>query len=362
MTEPTIAPPVAPPAALPAPSPTAVPNGQASTTPLWASATAFGVLALLLAWFAMRGGGDGSRLAVIEAELRAGQTRLAALEQRPVPDVASVTTRLASLEAGVQVSESSALERRLALLEQRLVPPRIDVAGAVEPMLTPIAVRVAALEHRPAPDIAGPVAASIAPLVTRIETLERKPAPDIAGPVSSVSGALGARIDALDAKFTKALAEASARVTTAARLRAVFQALEAGKPLGEVAGSPSALAKFAALAPPTEASLRLRFPEAAAAAEQASKPTGEGQDFTQRMLARAQTLVTVRQGDHVLIGAPAAVTLAAARVKLDAGDLAGAIAALAPLDGAAAAAISAWRNDAQALLDARAALTELAKS
>lgn len=319
------------------------------------------MLALLIVWLAGRGG-DGARLAVIEAELHAAQTRLAALEQRPVPDLASVATRLATLEAGLQASDTGALDRRMALLEQRPVPPRIDVAAAVEPLLTPIALRLAALEKRPAPDIAGPVAAATTPLAARIESLDKKPAPDIAGPVSAASASLGARIEALDAKFTKALAEAAARVTTAARLRAVFQALEEGKPLGALPGAPPALAKFATAAPPTESNLRLRFPEAAAAAEQASKPSGEGLDFTQRMLARAQTLVTVRQGDHVLIGAPAAVTLAAARVRLDAGDLAGAVAALTRLDGAAASAMAAWLADAQALLDARAALTELAKS
>jgi hypothetical protein len=77
------------------------------------------------------------------------------------------------------------------------------------------------------------------------------------------------------------------------------------------------------------------------------------------MWRKAQTLVTVRQGDTVLVGAPAAVTLNAARGKLDAGDLAGAVAALSALDGPAAKAMAGWRSDAQALLDARAALTSL---
>jgi hypothetical protein len=77
------------------------------------------------------------------------------------------------------------------------------------------------------------------------------------------------------------------------------------------------------------------------------------------MWRRAQSLVTVRQGDKVLVGAPAAVTLNAARARLDAGDLAGAVAALGGLDGPAAKAMAGWRSDAQALVDARAALAAL---
>jgi hypothetical protein len=80
------------------------------------------------------------------------------------------------------------------------------------------------------------------------------------------------------------------------------------------------------------------------------------------MWQRAQSLVTVKEGEKVVIGAPAAGILADSREKLEAGDLAGTLATLKRLDGAAAAAMAEWRGQAQALLDARAALAEMAKS
>jgi hypothetical protein len=314
-------------------------------TPIWVTGAAFVLLVagLYLVWRSSNV--DPTHSAALEAELRAVQQRLVSLEQRPTPDLVPVTARVVALEAALQAAapraaatpfDPSPFDRRIAALEQRPVPAAVDVAAAAAPLITPLA--------------------------GRIDALEKRPAPDIAGPVATASAALGARIDALDAKFTRELAQAAARVTTAARLRAVFQALESGQKLGEIPGAPPALAKFAQVAPPTEPNLRLRFPGAAEAAEAASRPSGDGQDFAGRMWSRAQTLVTVRQGDHVLVGAPAAVTLAAARAKLDAGDLAGALAALKPLDGAAAAAMAGWRTDAQALLDARSALSDMAKS
>ena len=61
-------------------------------------------------------------------------------------------------------------------------------------------------------------------------------------------------------------------------------------------------------------------------------------------------------GAVVLVGSPAAVILGEARLRLDTGDIAGAIAALDALDPGAASAMSPWRAQAQSLLDARAAL------
>ncbi len=70
--------------------------------------------------------------------------------------------------------------------------------------------------------------------------------------------------------------------------------------------------------------------------------------------------MTVRRGETVLVGSRAAGILEGARVALEAGDLAGAVRILGGLDGAAAAAVAGWRAEAQALLDARAALDKLA--
>jgi hypothetical protein len=92
----------------------------------------------------------------------------------------------------------------------------------------------------------------------------------------------------------------------------------------------------------------------------ASQPVVSDKPFLDRAWARAQDLVTLRQGDHVILGDPAAGVLARARASLDAGDLAGAVAALGALGGAPAAAMSGWKAQAQGLLDARQALADMA--
>ena len=73
------------------------------------------------------------------------------------------------------------------------------------------------------------------------------------------------------------------------------------------------MARFAAARPPTEASLRLAFPPAERAALAASRPDMDDKPFLARVLAHAEDLVTVRQGDRVLLGDPAAGVLARAQ-------------------------------------------------
>jgi hypothetical protein len=124
--------------------------------------------------------------------------------------------------------------------------------------------------------------------------------------------------------------------------------------------APPALAKFASTKPPTEAELRLSFPAAAQAAQKASQPNTEGKPFLDRIWTRAQDLVTVRDGDRVIVGDPAAGVIARARQALNAGDLQGAVAALDALTGDATQEMAEWKAKAQSLLDARAALANLA--
>ena len=77
------------------------------------------------------------------------------------------------------------------------------------------------------------------------------------------------------------------------------------------------------------------------------------------MWLQIQSLVTVRDGDRVLSGAPATVVLGHARERLNAGDLGGAVADVERLDAAAAHAMADWHDRARALLAARAALAAL---
>ena len=322
-------------------------------TPLWLTL----LLALILAgglfavWLRDNQKPDTARFAALEADLRTAQQHLADLEQRPAPksaDIAPLEARTASIEGSLKnlaarpQVETSALEQRLATIEKRPVPDvssEIKAATAgTEQRLTALDGRLATIEQRPVPDVAK----------------------DVQVAVAGASAAIDAKITTLDGKLKQDQQQSTARAAETTRLRNASSALEQGQPLGDVPNAPASVTKFATQPPPTLPALRQSFARYAAAAASASQPSPEGHSFAERMWMRAQGLVTVRQGDHVMVGAPAAVTLEAARGKLDAGDLAGALAALAPLDGPAAAAIAPWRNDAQALLDARAALAALA--
>ena len=83
--------------------------------------------------------------------------------------------------------------------------------------------------------------------------------------------------------------------------------------------------------------------------------------FLQRMWQHAQSSVTVKAGNTLVVGDALSSTLAHARQLLDAGDLAGAVAALDGLSGPAAQAMAPWRSQAQSLLDARTALIAAAQ-
>ena len=218
-------------------------------------------------------------------------------------------TRITALEIQVR-----ALQQRLTALEQRPVAAPAAIATPVD--LRPLEARITALEQRPAVT----AAADLAPLETRIAAAER-----------------------------------------AARVQAALTALEDGAQLGVLPGAGPALARFATQAPPTLAALRAAFPAAARAAQAASRPAETATDWVGRLREGLAGLITIRQGDTLLIGSPAAATLAGAQARLDAGDIAGAIAALDGLDPAAAAAIAAWREEAAAVAAARAALAAMAR-
>jgi hypothetical protein len=169
--------------------------------------------------------------------------------------------------------------------------------------------------------------------------------------------ALRGRVDELD-NLTLAMRTLAARVDRIDRMEQLqrkWTALQDGRPLGRIADAPPALARFADAPPPTLASLRASFPAAARAARRASEGPANG-GFLARMWSRVAALVTVREGDHVLVGTPAAAILATARAELDQDDLGAALSTLDRLDPAARLAMADWIASARALLDARAAL------
>ena len=246
--------------------------------------------------------------------------------------------------------------------QQTLIPqPGADPerVAALEMQIRALQQRIAQLEQRPAPSTPAP------PLICA----RWKPAsPRWNNTPAAAAGAghrsLLGRIDALEQHAGQADAAAAAaakRADRAIRLQAAAATLDAGQPLGAIPGRAASVTRFATEKPPTEADLRLSFPDAASRAADASSPATDGKSMTERMWQRIASLVTVRSGDRVIVGAPASVVLDQARARLDAGDLAGAVAALDALDAGAAKAMAEWRGRAQSLLDARAALATLAR-
>ncbi len=335
MSDPIALPPPEPPSEQPAPPAPPAPSHHLLA---WLTGAGFLLLAAAIAWVWQHPMVAPPQSDALERQVAALETRVARLEQRPQaqpPDLAPLAARVAALEqrspaAPAPATDLGPLTARVGALEQR--PP---TAPAPATDLGPLTARVGALEQRP---LAVPAPATdLGPLTARVDALEQRQASD--------SASLQARVAALDNTIGRTV-----------RVLAARQALDAGHKLGNLPGAPPALARFADTDPPTETSLRLAFPAASRAALTASRPATNDQPFLSHIWARTQDLITIRQGDRVLVGDPAAGLLDRARKALDDGDLAGSVEAVAALKGPAAQAMAAWLTQARALLDARAAL------
>lgn len=321
--------------------------------------------------------------------------RIGALEQKAPPDLQPLDARIGALEHQAP-PDLKPLDARIGALEQKPPPAdtaaRTGVAAAVA-RLDSVATRQDALAGRQEglessvgakldaadakiADVAKAQAQTAAQvtglgdkLSGQIAALNDKVGTQLAG----VTDKLGGQISGLTEKVQtddKRLASAeqglntlpglAERATRLTRIQSAQQSLDNGQPVGAIDGAAPALAKFATAKPPTEAQLRLGFPAAASAASAASQPPVADKPFLERAWAKAQTLVTVRQGDHVLVGDPAAGILAHARSALDSGDLQGAADTVGTLGGPAADAMAGWLSQARDLLAARAALAALA--
>ncbi len=337
------------------------------------------------------------------------ESRLAPQEANRVDtlqaDVAALRDQVAALKArppGPSEADLAKLQQQVADTASRPIPPPVS--------LQPVEARIAALEARPTatPEQVqqlGNQVISLArqtpdlqPVKDRLDALEKRPTVDPAA-LDKRIGDLGsqqkqldgqqkqldeqekqtasqvqqliqadkdqsAKLDALDGQTKRTadqLSSLAQKSQLATRLQGAAAALAAGNKLGDIPGAPPALARFAAEAPPTEASLRAAFDSYAAQAQQASTPGTTAQDnFAERMWTRAQGAVTVRQGEHVLVGDPIAGVIAHARETLDTGDLGGAVKALDGLTGPAATAMRPWVEKARSLLDARGAIASMA--
>jgi hypothetical protein len=231
--------------------------------------------------------------------------------------------------------------------------------------------------HQSAPDYA-PQMAALQAQVTELQQTGAKiqPAPDsviVQADLGMKLAALSAQVAAIQAQVAADhgalttlqanntdLTKLSARIEVLNRLESVRMALDEGQPLGDIPNAPPALAKFAEVAPPTQAALQLAFPQAARAAADASVAKAQSGSFWSGVLARFENLITISNGPKVIVGAPAAAILNQAKDLLDAGDLNGALTVLDGLSPSTQAAMGDWLNQARDLSAARAAIINLA--
>jgi hypothetical protein len=303
-----------------------------------------------------------ARVARLEQALPSG---LAALSQRldtlKAPQSGSgQTASSASVDLQPLLGRLDAIEARVAAIAARpaATPPAATAASqnAGGPDAQSLSSRLEALERQQVQKTAD--AARFEALQAQVNALLAHNPADLSGQLEAVEH----RVKELAADQTK-LAGTSDRVSRLAQVNAAEIALAAGRPLGSIPDAPPALTRFATTAPPTEAGLRLAFAAASQQALQVSLPDTEGKPFFDRILARLQDfrLITVREGDRVVIGNSTASTLAHARVLLAVGDLGGAIKTVTTLSGPPAAKMAPWLADAAALQAAREALASLAE-
>jgi hypothetical protein len=259
------------------------------------------------------------------------------------------------------------LDRRVAALEQRPAAasppaPTVDLAP-LQNQLAQQQQSLQALEER------------VGALATNVD---QRPAGDPAAvqQLQATTGKLGAAVADLDARLGKISASEAgdsradqALVLGLGQLRqsllgsapftadlAAVTALAHDRP--EVAAALAPLATDAARGIPSLAILQQRFAaRAGAIANAGTSPPPAANDWGGIALAKLRGLVTMRRvGSAAIVngGPPAAV--ATAEQALAAGDLAGAVAALATLSGDAAAAAKPWLDDANRRLTAEAAL------
>jgi hypothetical protein len=335
-----------------------------------------------------------TQLAELSARLAANEAALAELRTRPAGDPAAVAALRQQVEQA-RATATQAFDARLKTLEDGLAQ-RIGEGNAA------LGRRLDALEQAAAQRSAADQAVG-----RRLDALERAVAERTAGELavtrrieavdqaasqraSQAEQAVTQRLAAMDQTATQRAAQAEQALTQ--RLAAIEQStaervaplqdalrrigaaearterlgaldslrtlLDAGQPLGSalprLGGTPpEALARYTTASPPTEAVLRLSFEEAV---RQARTTTSAQESLTTRL----NSLLTVRRGDEVIWGDSSEVQIERARRALEAGDIEGAVTALARLPEANRAALRGWVADAEALVAARAALRSLA--
>jgi hypothetical protein len=311
------------------------------------------------------------------------------------PQLAKYTAGGAVERLGAKVTALSAQDDQVASQSQALAQQVQALSDRVDKLEKYAAPAAAPQQSAPSPDV-GDLQKQVADLSAKVDALAARPAAapqpgapapdngatqqaladlaqkvdqataaqsaqlaDLAAKQKSDADALRTRLDQLE-KGAGQVEGVATRANAMTRVQAAEVALLAGQKLGNIPGAPPALARFANKAPPTDAQLREAFPEVADHARGVSQPDLASKSLLERSWLRLQESVTVRQGDDVLVGDPAAGILADAQAKVNSDDLQGAVAALQKLRGPAADAVAPWVEQVNAVLAARAALASMA--
>jgi hypothetical protein len=270
----------------------------------------------------------------LRAALDAASQKVAALEQR--------TGELASRPAGggdaaatqrlTQAADESG--RKIAALDARLA--ELDRKVAEKPAIDPAMVQALQGDVRK-------LAISDGELTDRLAKLEKDEARE-------------ASLDRADQVLLLALGRlreaAQSSRPFAAELGAT-KALAEGRP--ELAETLKPLEAWASKGNPSRAVLTQRFPEAASAIVRADHAP-PGDDWSDQVMARLRSLVTIRRVGAGAVEGGAEAAVASAEAAVHDGDLAGAVAALETLKGAPAQAARPWLDEARARSAIEAAL------
>jgi len=283
--------------------------------------------------------------------------RLTALEQRPAPtssvSQADLDARLTRLEQG-PASTSSVSQADLDKLAARIDAAEAKIADegkAIAEQSQVIAAQGKGVDQTQlnsrVDDVAGRIEALSGRIQTGLDALRQQ------------TDHLTTRVATLE-KTSGSVDAVSQHLNRLARIQEAGLALSAGRPVGDIPGAPPALAQFARTAPPTTTELHDLFVKSEQAAIAAKEPDNTSVPLMDRIWERAQGLVTVHRGEDVVVGSPVAVTLGHARAAMDAGDLKQAISIVETLKGQPREAMAKWLEEAKSVVDARAALADMA--
>ena len=296
-----------------------------------------------------------ARLGAVEESLAqlkpavGGGPRLAPRLDRLQAEVAKL--RAAGGDGGAETAATAALARRLDALDRKVsaLAARAGAVGGESPALGALRVEnnetfIALRRGNQA------LSATVAALTRRLAALEARPAaPAVAPPPATGDGglllAVGQLRDALrgSGPYTGELA--------------AVRAIGAGDKAVEKAVA--ALAPDAARGVASRVALHERFQATTVAVARAALAP-EGSGWWDQTLARLSRVITYRRtGTGAADSKGATGLLARAEGRMSAADLAGAVAALDGLEGAAAEEAAGWLRDAHRRLDAENALAAL---